>query len=315
MPAARTPLPTPMRGPARRLLAVAAIALAGALLAVSPARSQGVTGPTQAPPVPNAYHVPVGPGTAYPTYPTYPTYPPGTYAAPLPLTPGLYPVPMPQYAPPGAPQILGVDDAPQRIDHYFAAGGPLERHTGRPGAWYVIVFVPAAHGPMQLWAWQRTRAHQLRVTAIDGWPAHAARQVVSLPLYATTTASGRPLAHSVPFVLPQHSRAEGVFLLIEQWSLMGDRPAAVWLQLRSAQPWSEVPVRGGTAWWQAAEVAPPAPRDPLGRPLAPPTTTAVPPPSPLLAPRGAPAVIELPFMQLATPAPRHAPIFDPWWER
>jgi hypothetical protein len=304
----------PLRASLWRTLAVAAIAPVSALLAASPATAQGVPGPTQAPPASHAPYTPYGPASAYPTVPTYPTYP-GPYPAPLPLTPGFYAGPMPQYATPGAPLILGVDDAPQRIDNYFAAGGPLERHTGRPGAWYVIVFVPAAHGPVQLWAWQRTRAHLLRVTAIDGWPAHAARHVVSLPLYATTTSSGRPLAYSVPFALPPHSRAEGVFLLVEQWSRVGDRPAAVWMQTRSAQPWTDVPVRGGTAWWQATEAAPPAPRDPLGRPLAPPTTNAMPPPSPLLAPRGAAAVIELPFMQLTTPAPRIAPTFDPWWER
>jgi len=325
-------------GAAARLPRFIAVALlTGAAAAWLPARAQPAPGPTPAPPAwqhpatpygaaPYAPHGPSVPPPPYPPHTPYSPYTPyspqapyapypGVYPAPLPLAPGFYAGPTPHDALPGVPLMLAADDAPQRLDNYFAAGGPLERHTGRPGAWYAVVFVPAVHGSVQLWAWQRTRAHQLRLTAIDGWPAHAARQVVPLPLYASATASGRPLVRSTPFALPPDSRADGTFLLVEQWSLVGDRPAPVWLQARSAQPWVELPTRGGAAWWPTAESARPAPRDPLGRAHAPPAPPAAAPPSPLLAPRGTPAVIELPFMQLATPVPRPAPTFDPWWER
>ena len=201
--------------------------------------------------------------------------------------------------------LLVADDAPLLLEHSTPAGGPLERHTARPGAWYSAVFVPLlTRWPVELWIWQRTRAHQLRVFALDGWPATAASVVVALPLRAETTPRGRPLSHSAPFVLPAATRADGVFLLIEQWSLAGDRPHPLWLQARAGSTWSAPgTARGDSPWWAA--------REELGPPSQPMPGA---PPSALLS-RASGGVIEIPILKLMTPMPRPAPQFEPWWER
>lgn len=284
----------------RSLLRSAAVCLlsAGACCAGA-ALAQGAAAPAQPPP--SGYpggDLPAARGGFFPQQPAYPSYP----VAPAQLG----------YAPPGlaahagAPLWLPVDDVPQRLDNYLPAGGPLERLTGRPGAWYGVVFVPlTSRWPVQLWAWQRSRSHQLRVTALDAWPPWAVQVALPLPLRNDVTARGRPLVLTAPFVLPPASSADGVFLLIEQWSMVGDRPAPVWLQARVGY----APVvydrgRGDAAWWASNDGAPGVARPLPGAP-----------PGPLLAPRTDNGVIELPIVRLVTPMSRPAPQFDPWWER
>lgn len=275
------------------------------------ARGASAAGPTSA-----AGAAPNGPGPAQPSGhpPAYPSaYPsaqssahpsahPPAYAPTYPAHPG--------YAAATMPLPLAVDDLPQRLDHYLPAGGPLERHTARPGAWYTAVYVPRLPPPhlwpLQLWLWQRDAAHGLRISALDGWPPSRASVVVPLATSTEVTARGRPLSTTVPFVLPAASHAEGVFLLIEQWSRHGERPPALWLQARAAEP-AVLPLREReTAWWQGAEPPPAAP--------AAPAAPAEPPPGPLRSPRAL-AVVELPILRLTSPAPRPAPVFEPWWER
>lgn len=241
---------------------------------------------------------------------------------PAPFGHPAYPVPAPAWTPrgpaestlPAAALLLEADDAPQRIDHYRAAGGPLERHTGRPGAWYAAVFVPMpARAPLQLWAWQRNRMHLLRVAALDDWPPAMAQTAVSLPLIASATASGRTVLRSAAFALPAASTAEGAYLLIEQWSAVGERPAPIWLQVRSAQlPYGAEHRRGDGAWWSPS-IDMPTSTPHAAQPARSPAPI-LPPPSPLLAPRDAATVIELPFLRAAAP-PRPSPTFVPWWER
>jgi hypothetical protein len=220
------------------------------------------------------------------------------------------------------PLPLAIDDLPQRLDHYLPAGGPLERHTARPGAWYTAVYVPRLpppHSwPLQLWIWQRDAAHGLRISALDGWPPSRASVAVPLALSSDLTARGRPLSTTVPFVLPAASHAEGVFLLIEQWSRHGERPPALWLQARPAEP-AVLPLREReAAWWQGADHAPPTPSasSPPSAPSVPsaPSTPAEPPPGALRSPRAL-ARVELPILRLTSPAPRPVPVFEPWWER
>lgn len=213
----------------------------------------------------------------------------------------------------GVPYWLGIDEAPLRFDAYFAAGGPLQRLADRPGAWYGIVFVPlAARWPAQFVAWQRSTSHQMRVIALDGWPGSAAQTAVAMPLRFDPGPRGRPVITSAPFVIASASRAEGVFLLIEQWSNSGTRPAAIWLQARAGEHgygergYSERSRGDGrSAWWLSADARAAAGTD----------AHAAPPPGPLVAPRPTATAIELPIFRLLTPPPRPAPRFEPWWDR
>ncbi|MFN8897076.1 MAG: hypothetical protein ACK5Y0_05020 [Pseudomonadota bacterium] len=195
-----------------------------------------------------------------------------------------------------APQVDGfdvlyVDDAPLMLSHYVPAGGPTQRHTSRPGAWYTAVFLPLApQRPVQIWVAQRLRTHELRVRVLDASPTRAASVVLPLPL-ASARSAGRSAQVSAPVMLPAASQADGVFLLIEQWSVAGDAPGAIWLQARSRLQRVVDP----SPWWHSR--APEAGAPPPGSGLAPP-----PPPSPLTAPRDAGGVIELPISRrLHTP--------------
>jgi hypothetical protein len=184
--------------------------------------------------------------------------------------------------------VLFVDDAPLPLSAYEPAGGPAQRHTSRPGAWYTAVFVPMAPGwPVQVWLWQRTRTHELRVTALDASPAGRASVAIAVPL-AAGRSGGRTSLSTAPMVLPPTSQADGVFLLIEQWSRAGDRPGPVWVQARSRVLRDD----DRRPWWDARpDAAPPAGS------LAP-----HPPASPLHTPRDFGGVIELPIQRrLQTP--------------
>ena len=213
---------------------------------------------------------------------------------------GVYPhvpyVPPPRWTDPFGwepPQVEGfdvlyVDDAPLPLSSYVPAGGPLQRHTSRPGAWYTAVFLPMAPGwPVQVWFKQRTRTHELRVVVLDASPAGHASVAMAVPLLVGRNAGGASLA-TAPIALPPASQVDGVFLLIEQWSLTGDRPGPLWLQARSRLQ-REVDRR---PWWDARSDGGSPPQ-----PLAP-----QPPASPLNAPRDTGGVIELPIQRrLPTP--------------
>lgn len=199
----------------------------------------------------------------------------------------------------GVPYWLGVDEAPQRFDAYFPAGGPLQRPADRPGAWYFVAFIALpSRWPAQLMGWQRAPSHQLRFSVLDGWPGAAAHTVVGLPARVEPGARGRPVLVSAPFMLAPASQAAGVFLLVEQWNSQGTRPAPLWLQARFGER-DDADARR-SAWWRSGDSHP----------------AAATPTGPLQARRSPEGeAIELPILRLASPPPRPAPQFEPWWDR
>ncbi len=206
----------------------------------------------------------------------------------------------------GSPYGIAADYPPQRFNAYFPAGGALSRFADRAGAWYAILYVPVpARWPVELWIWQRSDSHQVRVLALDGWAGPWAELAVPLPLRRESGAQGRPVFSTAPFVLVPDSTAEGVFLLVSQWAPNGVRPPAIWIQVRTAVGRAFDEARAGRPWWSTA----PEPAEPVSDPYASPAA------GPLAAPRAAPAVVELPIRQLRTPPPRVAIPFEPWWDR
>ncbi len=248
-----------------RALAVAALLPALAAIA-PPAGAQAGAGP-----MPPAYGVPA----------------PGALP---PRTPAVDPHGWVQATVDGA-DVLFVDDAPLPLAPAVPASGPLQRFASRPGAWYAAAFLPMSpQWPVQVWVWQRARTHEVRVTALDAAPWGTPSVAVPIPVRKAPV-RGRAVLLTAPLALPAASRADGVFLLIEQWSLAGDWPGPVWLQARSRI----VLEVDDTPWWS------PRPDEASG-PLAP----AI-PPSPLNAPRNASAVIELPIQQRAAPPASEVP--------
>lgn len=199
------------------------------------------------------------------------------------------------------PYWIGVDEAPQRFDAYFPAGGPLQRLADRPGAWYLIVFVALpGRWPVQLMAWQREPSHQLRLSALDGWPGSVAQTAVGLPARVEADIRGRHAVVSAPFTLAPSSQAPGIFVLVEQWSPQGARPDPLWLHASTSE--RDMAGTPRAAWWQAGE---------SGRPVEAPASPLQPR---AVAGSGA-AAIELPIQRLISAPPRPAPPFEPWWSR
>lgn len=230
-------------------------------------------------------------GAALPVLAQAPPYPPhGTPYSPHAAAPH---VPPPRWSDPFGwepPQVEGfdvlfTDDAPLPLSHYVPAGGPAQRHTGRPGAWYAAVFLPMTPGwPVQVWVTQRMRTHELRVLALDASPAGPASVAVPIPVAVARGAVRASLA-TAPMTLPAASQADGVFLLLEQWSPAGDRPAPIWVQARSRM-FRDADRR---PWWQSRTEPDP------GHPPA--ALAPHPPASPLNTPRNFGGVIELPIQR------------------
>ena len=155
-------------------------------------------------------------------------------------------------------------DAPAMVVRdYRGAGGALDRHMGRPGAWYALLFVPLApRMPVELVLWPQPRRHTLRLTALDLPPDHAPSMAVRLPLQ-----SGGPIDRSRAatqvsrFMLPAASAAEGVYLLLEQWRADGAPPPPLWLRVH----WGVAPAPLRSPW-NSARIGPlEAPLSPLSQ--------------------------------------------------
>ena len=169
---------------------------------------------------------------------------------------------------PAVAQSLGVDDAvfvepgaPAMVVHgYHGAGGALDRHMGRPGAWYALLFVPLAPRlPVELVLWPQQRRHTLRLTALDLPPDHVPSVAVPLPLQAGDHgAKSRPATQLTRFMLPATSAADGVYLLLEQWRTDGAPPPPLWLRVQLGV--ARAPLRSP---WNSARTdrleAPPSP--------------------------------------------------------
>jgi hypothetical protein len=269
------------RRPSRRRLLLGAAAACGGLLVFARATAQPGPGALRQPPPSQGPDTP-GQGALRPA----PRHPPPPWAGDpqgwdVALVDGV--------------EVMFPDEAPMLLPAVVPAAGPLARFMSRPGAWYGVLFVPLAPGwPVQLWLRQRARSHELRLTVLDGAPWGAPSVAVPLPM-RTVMSSGRPTLTTVPFALPPGSRADGVFLLVEQWSMAGDRPPSLWLQARSRVSEGQ----GRRPWWSSGP-EPPAPAA-AGSGLAPAS-----PAGPLSAPRvGSDGLIHLPILQrLAAPPPR-----------
>lgn len=163
--------------------------------------------------------------------------------------------------------FLAPDGRPVKLRRFTPAAGPLQRHAARPGAWYVLLYLPMApQWPMQLLLWSTERGHELRLFALDAAPDEAPSVVQALPIETEASRVGRPPRLSSRFMLPAASNAPAIFVLVEQWRIDGEPPAPLWAQLVT-QPAAQ---RTPTPWWVARPAR-----------AASDSEAAVPPPSPL----------------------------------
>jgi hypothetical protein len=151
----------------------------------------------------------------------------------------------------------------QMLWNFAPAGGPLDRHTSRPGAWYALLYLPLAPlWPMQLLLWPPQSRHELRLFALDQAPDASPSVLDPLPLEVEVGRGGKALVRFSRFMLPAQSSARSVFVLIEQWNPEGARPEPLWVKLLSLR----ASRRRVEPWWYSHDDHNPgttAPRSPL----------------------------------------------------
>ncbi len=144
----------------------------------------------------------------------------------------------------GPPAIpVYADDFPLDVAFFFPAGGPLERFTGRPGAWYALYRMALDPGrPYDLVLIHRGDPGRMRVYALDNHPFDRVSVKAELGMQK---AEGWRDREGTPYVatiaLPRDAAVREIYLLLEWSPPPGrDRPLPVSLQLLSmeTQSWA-----------------------------------------------------------------------------
>jgi hypothetical protein len=152
----------------------------------------------------------------------------------------------------GPPAIpLFPDGPPVEVAFFFPSGGPLERFTARPGAWYAIFRLPMSPGrPYDVVIGHAGDPARMKVFALDNHPFDPA--AVKQELLFRKSGSDDPswTYYGSAVSLPRDSAVYGIFLLLEWNPPPGkDGPIPVEMQATSADRFPQAG-RGGT-WWQA----------------------------------------------------------------
>ncbi len=125
------------------------------------------------------------------------------------------------------------NDAPSAAA-FFPAGGPLERFTGRPGAWYALYRLPMYPGrPYELLIGHVGDPARLRAYALDDHPFGKVNVKLEIPLYRMETwRSDRQMPiYAASVSIPYDATNFGFFLLLE-WDppTANSRPLPLLLQ-------------------------------------------------------------------------------------
>lgn len=141
----------------------------------------------------------------------------------------------------GPPAItVRPDDFPVDVAFFFPAGGPLERFTGRPGAWYAIYRTPMYPGRVyDLILEHNGDPGRMKIFALDNHPFDQVSVKFELPLRKIDGWGGSSsgFAYAATIRLPGDATVYGVYLLLEWRPPPGkDRPLPVSMQLLSSDP-------------------------------------------------------------------------------
>jgi len=131
------------------------------------------------------------------------------------------------------------DDYPVDVSFFFPAGGPLERFTGRPGAWYAIYRTPMYPGrPYDLILEHEGDPGRMNIFALDNHPFDKVSVKSNLTLRKIDGWAGSSdSAYAVTIMLPRDASVYGIYLLLEWMPPPGkDRPLPVSMQLLSSDP-------------------------------------------------------------------------------
>jgi hypothetical protein len=129
------------------------------------------------------------------------------------------------------------DDFPVDVAFFFPAGGPLERFTSRPGAWYAIYRTPMYPGrPYDLVIGHFGDPARLKVFALDNHPFGKVSVKQELLLRKFDSGDPSERIYGATISIPRDSAVYGLYLLLEWNPPAGnDRPLPVELQVLTAE--------------------------------------------------------------------------------
>jgi len=141
------------------------------------------------------------------------------------------------------------NDFPVGASFFFPSGGPLERFTGRPGAWYAIYRLPMYPGrPYELLLGHDGDPSRMKVYAMDAHPFGKVNVKFEVPmrrLEAVSAGSHHPV-YAATLATPRDISAFGIYLLLEWDPPAGaGKPIPVMLQTLSV---TEAPY-SFPRWW------------------------------------------------------------------
>lgn len=147
------------------------------------------------------------------------------------------------------------DDFPADVSFFFPAGGPLERFTSRPGAWYAIYRTPLYPGrPYDLILEHSGDPTRIKIFALDNHPFERVSVKAELhPVKAEGRRHSSGTAYVATIALPRDSAVYGVYLLMEWNPPPGEnKPLPVSLQVLSVETRPRMG-QGRTWWWPWAD--------------------------------------------------------------
>lgn len=111
------------------------------------------------------------------------------------------------------------DEPPTRVTFYFSGGGPLERFTSRPDAWYALYRLPLyPNQPCAILLNHDNEPERIRVFALDRSPFDAVSMKYELRM---TNIDWQPFrghgarSYESLITLPADSAVPGIYILVE----------------------------------------------------------------------------------------------------
>jgi hypothetical protein len=166
-----------------------------------------------------------------------------------------------------APPAITVypNDVPVAATFFFPSGSPLERYTGRPGAWYAIYRLPLYPGrPYELLLGHEGDPARMKVYALDEHPFAKVKVKFEIPLHRLEVGARLPPTYAATIATPRDAAAFGIYLLLEWDPPAGkDKPIPVILRtlavpdsLYSTPSWWFLPRHGLESPLQSQHRAP-----------------------------------------------------------
>lgn len=147
------------------------------------------------------------------------------------------------------------EEPPTRVTFYFSAGGPLERFTSKPDAWYALYRLPLnLNQPYAVLLTYEEQPERIRVFALDRSPFNTVSMKYELrmantdwePFYRQGTRS-----YESVISLPVDSAVPGVYLLVEWTPPPGltPKPPSLLFQVLTANNAYMERRRPHKSWW------------------------------------------------------------------